>query len=179
MYPPNRGKSKHHSLGDLPKMGETRWYVATWLEQWVAQLSLSAAALKCGVRDRRIGWDFRSQYGRLKLIANNSRFLILPDWHRPNIGSSNEADAPKRVFVRPLCRDPRARLTHPNRDALQLTGAAKIMLNAEQMRSLPQCFTLIADPRSAQGRRHRLPVVLGIAAGATLCGTRGYKAISD
>ena len=54
------------------------------------------------------------------------------------------------------------------------------MLNAEQMRSLPQCFTLIADPRRAQGRRHRLPVVLGIAAaGATLCGMRGYKAISD
>ena len=40
------------------------------------------------------------------------------------------------------------------------------MLNAEQMRSLPQCFTLIADPRRRQGRRHRLPVVLGIAAGA-------------
>jgi hypothetical protein len=53
------------------------------------------------------------------------------------------------------------------------------MLNAEQMRSLPQCFTLIADPRRAQGRRHRLPVVLGIAAGALLCGMRGYKAISD
>ena len=34
-----------------------------------------------------IGWDFRSQYGRLNLIANNSRFLILPGWHRPNIGS--------------------------------------------------------------------------------------------
>ncbi len=47
----------------------------------------SAAALKCGVRDRLIGWDFRSQYGRLKLIANNSRFLILRDWRRPNLGS--------------------------------------------------------------------------------------------
>jgi len=229
--------ARHHYLGDLAKIGETFWYVATWREQWVAQLSLSAAALKCAVRDRWIGWDFRSQYGRLKLIANNSRFLILPHWHRPNIGSrvlslterrvvadwqarfghplllletfvdprrfhggvyraanwielgltqgyrrtregySDVADAPKRVFVRALCRDPRARLTDPNRERLQLTGAPKIMLNAEQMRSLPQCFTRIADPRRPQGRRHRLPVVLGIAAGASLCGMRGYKAI--
>jgi hypothetical protein len=53
------------------------------------------------------------------------------------------------------------------------------MLNAEQMRMLPQCFTIISDPRRAQGRRHRLPVVLAIAAGAILCGMRGYKAISD
>ena len=52
------------------------------------------------------------------------------------------------------------------------------MLNAEQMRSLPLCFATIADPRRAQGRRHRLPVVLAIAAGAILCGMRGYKAIS-
>ena len=63
----------HHYLGELPKIGETVWYVAIWREQWVAQLSPSAAALKCGVRDRWIGWDFRSQYGRLKLIANISR----------------------------------------------------------------------------------------------------------
>ena len=53
------------------------------------------------------------------------------------------------------------------------------MLNAEQMRLLPQCFRTLADPRRAHGRRHRLPVVRGIAAGATLCGMRGYKAISD
>ena len=78
---------RHHYLGALAKIGETVWYVATWRGQWVAQLSLSASALKCGVRDRWIGWDFRSQYGRLKLIANNSRFLILPGWNRPNVGS--------------------------------------------------------------------------------------------
>ena len=212
----------HHYLGALAKIGETVWYVAIWREQWVAQLSLSAAALKCGVRDRWIGWDFRSQYGRLNLIANNSRFLILPGWQRPNIGSrvlslterrvasdwrirfghplflletfvdpqrfhggvyraanwmelgltqgyrrirngySAEADGPKRVFVRPLRRDARTQLTHPDRDRLQLTGAPKIMLNAEQMRQQPQCFKTIPDPRRSQGRRHRLPVVLGM-----------------
>ena len=53
------------------------------------------------------------------------------------------------------------------------------MLNAEQMRLLPQCFKSIPDPRRSQGRRHRLPTVLGIAAGAILCGMRGYKAISN
>ena len=48
----------HYLLGALAKIGETVWYVAIWREQWVAQLNLSAAALKCGVRDRvrdRIG----------------------------------------------------------------------------------------------------------------------------
>jgi hypothetical protein len=42
-----------------------------------------------------------------------------------------------RIFVRPLCREAGARLTDPDRERLQLTGAPKTMLNAEQMRSLP------------------------------------------
>src|SRR2546430_16038013 len=63
------------------------WYVASWREQWVALLSFSASALKCAARDRWIGWSFRQQYARLKLVVNNSRFLILPDWHLFNLGS--------------------------------------------------------------------------------------------
>src|SRR5438876_1105823 len=78
---------EHHYLGHLPKIGETRWYVASWREQWVALLSFSASALKCAARDRWIGWSFRQQYARLKLVVNNSRFLILPDWHLFNLGS--------------------------------------------------------------------------------------------
>ena len=70
---------EHHYLGSLPKISETLWYVALWGDQWVALLSFSASALKCAARDRWIGWDFRHQYGRLKLVVNNSRFLILPD----------------------------------------------------------------------------------------------------
>ena len=53
------------------------------------------------------------------------------------------------------------------------------MLKADQMQSLPSFFAHIPDPRRAQGRRHRLSTVLGIAAGASLCGMRGYRAIAD
>src|SRR5256884_205152 len=76
----------HHYLGYLPKIGETLWYVATWREQWLALLSFSGSALKCAVRDRWIGWTLRQHYGRLKLVVNNSRFLILPDGHLFNLG---------------------------------------------------------------------------------------------
>ena len=53
------------------------------------------------------------------------------------------------------------------------------MLSAEYVRSLPAFFADIPDPRRAQGRRHRLPVVLAIATAAVLCGARGYKATAN
>jgi len=230
----------HHYLGFLPKIGETLWYVATYDEEWVALLIFSAAAWKCAVRDRWIGWDFHRQYDydRLKLIANNSRFLILPDWHRPNLGSkilslchkrlSNDWQerfghrlvlletfvaprfhatvyraanwvylgltrgyrrtrqgysatvlSPKKVFVKLLQTNARTVLSQPVLPYPYRQGVAKIMLSAQQMRSLPDFFIDIPDPRRAQGRRHSLPAVLAIAAGAILCGMRGYKAMAD
>ena len=98
----------HHYLGSLSKIGETRWYVTAWGEQWVALLSISAAALKCGVRDRWIGWDFTSQYGRLKLVANNRRFLILREWRHNNAGSRVLS-----LMQRRLVSDWWARFGHP------------------------------------------------------------------
>ena len=53
------------------------------------------------------------------------------------------------------------------------------MLTAVQMQALPAFFENIPDPRRGQGRRHRLSVVLAIAAAATLCGARGYKHIGE
>jgi Druantia protein DruA/DDE_Tnp_1-associated len=230
---------QHHYLGCLPKISETLWYIALWGDQWVALLSFSASALKCAARDRWIGWNFRHQYDRLKLIVNNSRFLILPDWHLPNLGSrilslcqrrldsdwqktfghpvllletfvdpqrfhgtiykaanwlyvgdtkgfrrtrhgyTATAQSPKMVFLKPLQSDARALLSQAHLPAPYRTGGSKMMLKAQQMQSLPSFFTEIPDPRRTQGRRHRLSTVLAIAAGACLCGMRGYKAIAD
>jgi hypothetical protein len=78
---------QYHYLGNLAKIGHILWYVANHGEEWVALVGFSASAWKCGVRDRWIGWDFRHQYDCLNLIANNSRFLILPEWCYPNLGS--------------------------------------------------------------------------------------------
>jgi len=230
---------EHHYLGSLPKISETLWYAATFADQWVALLSFSAAALKCSARDRWIGWNFRHQYDRLKLVTNNSRFLILPDWHFPNLASrilslcqkrlqadwqavfghpillletfvdpqrfrgtiykaanwiyvgntkgfyrtrqgySKTAHSPKMVFVKPLTSDTQALLSRPILKPAYRIGGSKIMLSAQQMESLPYFFADIPDPRRAQGLRHSLSTVLAIAAGATLCGMRGYLAISD
>jgi Druantia protein DruA/DDE_Tnp_1-associated len=230
---------EHHYLGSLPKIGETLWYIATWRDQWVALLSFSAAAWKCAARDRWIGWNFRHQYDRLKLIINNSRFLILPDWHVPNLGSrilslcqrrldtdwpkafghpvvlletfvdperfrgtvykaanwlyvgntkgfrrtrhgyTNTAQSPKMVFLKPLRADARALLGQAILPSPYRTGGSQMMLTAQQMQSLPSFFAAIPDPRRSQGRRHRLATVLAIAAGASLCGMRGYRAIAD
>jgi Druantia protein DruA len=78
---------KHHYLGFLPKIGETLWYIASWHDKWVALLSFSTPAWKCAARDRWIGWDLHHQYDRLHLLTNNSRFLILPEYHIPNLAS--------------------------------------------------------------------------------------------
>ena len=52
-------------------------------------------------------------------------------------------------------------------------------LTADQMRSLPDFFCHITDPRRSQGKRHQVHVVLSIAAAAVLCGRRNDKAIAD
>jgi hypothetical protein len=123
--------------------------------------------------------DPRRFQGGVYRAANWIELGLTQGYRRTRASYSEEADAPKRVFERPLYRHPQHQLTHPDRHHLHLTGASHLMLKAIQMRQLPLCFRTIADPRRAQGRRHRLPVVLGLAAGATLCGMRGYKAISD
>jgi hypothetical protein len=79
--------AKHHYLGPSRLVGESMRYVATLDGQPVALIGFSGAALKVTVRDRFIGWKPEQQRKRLKYLANNARFVILPGYNVPNMGS--------------------------------------------------------------------------------------------
>jgi hypothetical protein len=100
-------------------------------------------------------------------------------FRRTRLGYSARPESPKMIFLKPLRADARQVLCSATLPAAYRIGESKIMLSAGQMESLPSFFAALPDPRRAQGKRHRLSTVLGIAAGAVLCGMRGYKAISD
>jgi hypothetical protein len=68
---------KHHYLGEIKPVGERMFYAAVDARgHWLAVLVFSAAGKHLKHRDRR-----------LRLVANNCRFLILPQARCPNLGS--------------------------------------------------------------------------------------------
>ena len=89
----------HHYLGSLNPVGETLRYIALWQDQWIALITFTSAALKCTARDQWIGWRYRHQFDRLNLVTNNSRFLILPHWHYPNVASRTLSLCQKRLLT--------------------------------------------------------------------------------
>lgn len=83
----NQLMNTHHYLGFRQLVGESIKYVAEINGEWVALMGWGTAAFKCGARDRWIGWSREQQWSRLLFIANNLRFLILPDVKIPNLAS--------------------------------------------------------------------------------------------
>ena len=84
-------------------------HVATWRGHWLALVGWQSGAFKCGPRDRWLGWHRSVQFRRLHLIANNTRFLVLPE-------GSGVAHLASRVLGRSLRRlsaDWAARYGHP------------------------------------------------------------------
>jgi hypothetical protein len=145
--------------------------------------------------ERRLASDWRERFGYPVLLletfvdprrfhgtiyrAANGRYVgDTRGYRRTRTGYSFDPSAAKRVFVRPLHAQAQAGLSRPLLDPRYRHGAPNILLSADQRVSLPDFFADIPDPRRGQGRRHPLPAVLAIAAGATRCGMRGYKAIS-
>jgi hypothetical protein len=90
--------AKHHYLGRIKPVGERLCYVAADEQgQWLALLVFNAAAKHLKHRDRWIGWTPQQQDRRLRLVTNNSRFLLLPKQTVPNLGSKVLALVLKRL----------------------------------------------------------------------------------
>ncbi len=60
-------------------------YVATYQGRWLALATWSGAAFHLKDRDEFIGWGFEQCRRRRSLLANNSRLLVLPECHYPNL----------------------------------------------------------------------------------------------
>ena len=79
---------EHHYLRFIQFAGRGLRYVAEYAGQWLALLGWQSGAFKCGPRDRWIGWGKEQQFGRLNLIANNTRTLVLCEpGEVPNLAS--------------------------------------------------------------------------------------------
>jgi hypothetical protein len=85
----NKLVRQHHYLKSAQLVGEQLRYVVTDAQgQWVALIGWSAAALHLKARDQSIEWSERQREGRLHLIAQNSRLVILaPRQQYPNVAS--------------------------------------------------------------------------------------------
>lgn len=100
---------EHHYLGKIKPVGERIFYAALDSSgRWLAVLVFSAAAKHLKARDQWIGWTRPQRDRRLSLVANNSRFLILPKAHQPNLGSRV-----LRLTLDRLSSDWLARYGHP------------------------------------------------------------------
>lgn len=83
----NRLLIEHHYLHSCDMFGERLCYVAEYKEEWLALLSWSAPAYRLKAREKWIGWQEAQRRRRLGLLVNNSRFLIMPEAHYPNLAS--------------------------------------------------------------------------------------------
>jgi hypothetical protein len=99
---------EHHYLHSHQLVGEQLCYVATYRGQWLALSSWCACARHIKCRDQFIGWTTEQCRCRRALIANNARFLILPEAHYPNLASRV-----MKLVLQRLSDDWQVRCGHP------------------------------------------------------------------
>lgn len=89
----------HHYLHDATLVGATLRYVAVAPDgRWLALLGWSSPARHLRPRDRWLGWSEAQRAARLRLIAQNSRFLLLTERHHyPNLASHLLARCTRRL----------------------------------------------------------------------------------
>jgi hypothetical protein len=142
----------HHYLGFSRSVGENVGYlVFDSLDRLLAVLWFGAPAWKAAERDRFIGWSRRQREAGLGGIANNARFLILPQVRVPHLASHLLSQLARRI----------------RRDWLEKYGHAVVLLETfiEEERFHGTCYKAAnwivvgrTRGRSRQDRHHQLRV---------------------
>lgn len=83
----NRIIHSFHYLGYHQGSGEQLKYIIRGDGDVLGCIGFGGAAYKVSVRDRYIGWNRQQREENLPMIVNNTRFLILPWVHIPNLAS--------------------------------------------------------------------------------------------
>ena len=77
----------HHYLGYTQPVGEHLKYLVFARGRPIACVAWSSAPRHLGSRDRFIGWDKKTRLKNIRLLAYNTRFLILPWVKVPHLAS--------------------------------------------------------------------------------------------
>ena len=101
---------EHHYLGYTQPVGEHLKYMVFAGERPIACMAWSSAPRHLGSRDRFIGWTAQARLANIRLLAYNTRFLILPWVTVPHLASHLLGRIAKRlsadwqaVYAHPIC----------------------------------------------------------------------------
>jgi len=78
---------QHHYLGYTQPVGEHLKYLVYAQARPIACVAWSSAPRHLGSRDRFIGWDKQARLKNVRLLAYNTRFLVLPWVRVPHLAS--------------------------------------------------------------------------------------------
>ena len=153
-----------HFLGAFQPVGHTLFQIVAQADQAVAVLVWAASAYHLKDREAWIGWDRLTCASRRNLKRHRGDFYV------PN-------ERPKRLWVKALRPDARARLCAPTlapeHAAGQTPGAgARCALKAKELYSLAQAYRQVPDPRSRGGLQYPLRAILTVLALGLLLGRK-------
>jgi Domain of unknown function (DUF4338) len=90
---------QHHYLGYTQPVGEHLKYVIYAGDRPIACAAWSSAPRHLGSRDRFIGWSPKARLANIRLLAYNTRFLILPWVTVPHLASHLLARMARRLSL--------------------------------------------------------------------------------
>jgi hypothetical protein len=72
--------SRYHPLGEKRAIGRRMSYAASYRGEWLGVVIFDIPVKKNKLREERVGWGKQQRDNRIQHIANNSRFLIIPEY---------------------------------------------------------------------------------------------------